>query len=136
MPGDIGFTASFGLLSNLREQEIIYIKGKEICSNGYGCDCVNLHKVDCRNGLTIIAIGWTRGNKKALATIIIPTKYQEKFRALQKFDYTDITATHKIMKRDIGIAYTTMRKIDYYVMRFRDALGVDEAEGLTERLVQ
>jgi len=103
MPGEIGFIARFGLLSGLREQEIIYIKEKKICDNGYDCDCDNLHKVDCKNGLTIIAIGWTRGNKKALATII-PTKYWEKFRALQKFDYTDIVATHKIMKRDVGIA--------------------------------
>ena len=132
MPGDIGFIAQFGLLSGLREQEIIYIKEKEICSNGYGCDCASLHKVDCRNGLTIIAIGWTRGNKKALATII-PTTYWKKFRALQKFDYTDIVATHKIMKRDVGIAYIAMRKIHYNVMRFKETLSVDEAEVLAGR---
>jgi hypothetical protein len=30
-------------------------------SNGYGCECDKLHKVDYKNGLTIIAIGWTRG---------------------------------------------------------------------------
>ena len=87
-----GFIARFGLLSSLREQDILYIKEKEICSNGYVCNCDNLHTVDCKNGLTIIAIGWTRGNKKALATII-PTKYWVKFRVLQKFDYTDIAAT-------------------------------------------
>jgi len=52
--------------------------------------------------LTIIAIGWTSGNKKALATII-PTKSWEKF-IIAKFDYTDIAATHKIMKRDVSIA--------------------------------
>ena len=115
------------MLCGLREQEIIYIKDKEICNNGYGCDCNNMHKVDCRTGLTIIAIGWTRGNKKALATII-PTLYWEKFRALQKFDYTDIATTHKIMKRDVGIAYIAMRKIHFNVMRFRDTLSVDEAE--------
>ena len=132
MPGEIGFIARFGLLSGLREQEIIYIKEKEICNNGYGCNCDSLHKVDCRNGLTIIAIGWTRGNKKALATII-PTQYWEKFRTLQKFDYTDIAATHKIMKRDVGIAYIAMRKIHYNVMRFRDTLTVDEAEVLAGR---
>ena len=103
MHGESVFIARFGLLSGLREQKIIYIKEKEICSNGYGCDCDILHQVECRSRLTIIAIGWTRGNKKALATII-PTKYWEKFRALSKFDYTDIAATHKIMKRDIGIA--------------------------------
>ena len=52
-----------------------------------------IHKVECKNGLTIIAIGWTRENKKTLVTII-PTQYWEKFRALQKCDYTDIVATH------------------------------------------
>ena len=56
MHGKIGFIARFRLLSGLREQKIIYIKEKEICSNGSGCDCDSLHKVDCRNGLTIIAI--------------------------------------------------------------------------------
>jgi intergrase/recombinase len=121
------------LLPGLREQEIIYIKGKKICNNGYGYDCDRLHKVDCRNqGLTIIAIGWTRGNKKALATII-PIHYWEKFRALQKFDYTDIAATYKIMKRDVGIAYIAMRKIHYNVMRFKETLSVDEAEVLAGR---
>ena len=132
MPGDIGFIARFSLLCGLREQEIIYIKEKEICNNGYGCDCDSLHKVDCKNGLTIIAIGWTRGNKKALATII-PTEYWKKFRALQKFDYTDIFATHKIMKRDVDIAYIAMRKIHYNVMRFKETLSVDEAEVLAGR---
>jgi hypothetical protein len=38
----------------------------------YGCE--KLHTVNCKNGMTIIAIGWTRGNKKALATIL-PTNY-------------------------------------------------------------
>jgi len=93
MLGEIGFIARFRLLSGLREQKIIYIKEKEICNNGYGGDCDSLHTVECRNGLTIIAIGWTRGNKKALANII-PTYYWEKFRILQKFDYMDIGATH------------------------------------------
>ena len=109
-----------------------YIKEKEICINGYGCDCDSLHKVECRNGLTIIAIGWTRGNKKALATII-PTGYWKKFRELQKFDYIDIASTHKIMKRDLDIAYIAMRKIHYNLMRFRDTLSVDEAEVLAGR---
>jgi hypothetical protein len=103
MPDEIDFIARFGLLCGLREQEIIYIKEKKICSNGYGCDCDSLHKVNCRNGLTIIAIGWTRGNKKKALATIIPTKYWEKFRILQKFDYTDISATHKIMKRDVAL---------------------------------
>ena len=75
--------------------------------------------------MTIIVIRWTRGNKKALVTIL-PTKYWEKLRNMSKFDYTDIAATHKIMKRDVGIAYIAMRKIHYNVMRFRDTVSLDE----------
>lgn len=125
-------TARLGLLSGLREQELIYIKQKEVCKYGYGCDCEKLHIVNCKNGMTIIAIGWTRGNKKALDTIL-PNKYWEKLRTLPKFDYTDIAATHKIMKRDVGIAYIAMRKIHYNVMRFRETVSLDEVEVLAGR---
>ena len=75
MPGEIGFIARLGLLSGLREQELIYIKEKAVCSDGYGCDCEKLHVVDCKNGMTIVAIGWTRANKKALATILPSNEY-------------------------------------------------------------
>ena len=53
--------------------------------------------------------------------------------SIPKFDYTDIAATHKIMKRDVGIAYIAMRKIHYNVMRFRDTVSLDEAEVLAGR---
>jgi hypothetical protein len=66
-----------------------YIKEKPVCNNGHGCDCEKLHLVNCKNGLTIVAIGWTRGNKKALATILL-TEYWEKLRTLPKFDCIDI----------------------------------------------
>ena len=45
--------------------------------------------------MTIIAISWTRGNKKALATIL-PIKYWEKVRALPRFDYTDIASVNPV----------------------------------------
>jgi hypothetical protein len=96
IPGEIGFTARLGLFSGLREQELIYIKEKAICNDGYGCDCEKLHVVNNKNGMTIIAIGWTRGNKKALATIL-PINYWNKLRTLPKFDYNDIVATHRII---------------------------------------
>jgi hypothetical protein len=89
LPGEIGFIARLGLLSGLREQELIYIKEKPICTNGYGCDCEKLHVV--------------------------------------------IAAIHKIMKRDVGIAYIAMRKYHYNVMRFRETVSVDEAEVLAGR---
>jgi hypothetical protein len=58
----------------------------------------------------------------------------EKFRSLQKFDYNDIAVTHKIMKRDVGIAYIAMRKIHYNVMRLKETLSIDEAEVLARSL--
>ena len=45
LPGEIGFIARLGLLSGLREQELIYIKEKLVCNDGYGCDCEKLHLV-------------------------------------------------------------------------------------------
>jgi hypothetical protein len=132
VPGELGFTIRIGLLSGLREQEIIYIKEKPVCDDGYGCDCEKLHIVKCINGMIVISIGWTRGNKKALATIL-PISYWNKLRALKKFDYNDISAAHRIMKRDVGIPYIAMRKIHFNVMRFKDMLNIDEAEVLAGR---
>ena len=46
--------------------------------------------------MTIIAIGWTRGNKKALATIL-PTKYWDGLRALPKFENIDLKSYYIII---------------------------------------
>jgi intergrase/recombinase len=132
IPGELGFTIRIGLLTGLREQEIIYIKEKSVCIDGYGCDCEKLHTVICKNGMIVISIGWTRGNKKALATIL-PIEYWNKLRSLNKFDYCDISAAHRIMKRDVGIPYIAMRKIHFNVMRFKEMLNIDEAEVLAGR---
>ena len=63
----------------------------------------------------------------------MPTKLWNKLRTLPKFDYYDISAAHRIMKRDVGIAYIAMRKIHYNVMGFRYTVSVDEAEVLAGR---
>jgi intergrase/recombinase len=133
IPGDIGFTCKLGLLCGLREQEILYIREKPTCNQAYGCDCEKLHVVDCKtNGITVIAIGWSRGNKKAIATIF-PTRYWERLRSMPKFDIYDIQAAHRILKREAGIAFIVLRKIHYNVMRFRNILELDEAEVLAGR---
>jgi hypothetical protein len=89
-----GFIFWFFLYSTSNENDgLVYIKEKAICNDGYGCDCEKLHVV------TIIAIGWTRGNKKALATIL-PFNYWEKLRTLSKFDYSDIAAVSVYSDRD------------------------------------
>jgi hypothetical protein len=44
--------------------------------------------------MTIIAIGWTSGNKNALATII-QTSNWEKLRNMKKLDGYDVQTDHK-----------------------------------------
>ena len=133
IPGEIGYTCRLGLFCGLREQEIFYIKEKSICYQAYGCDCDKLHVVNCKsNDMTVIAIGWSRGNKKAIATVL-PTNYWEKLRNMARFDRYYIQAAHRILKREANIAFIVMRKIHYNVMRFRNALELDEAEVLAGR---
>ena len=132
IPGDIGFTCRLGLFSGLREGELTYIKQKPICNQSFGCQCEKLHLANCKNGLSVVAINWTRGNKKALATII-PTNYWDKLRNIHKFDQFDIQAAHRITKREANIAYIVLRKIHYNVIRFNNALELDEAEVLAGR---
>ena len=50
-----------------------------------------------------------------------------------RFDRYDIQAAHRILKREANIAYIVMRKIHYNVMRFRNALELDDAEVLAGR---
>ena len=47
LPGEIGFTSRLGLVTGVREQELLYIKEKPVCNDGHGCDCENLHLVNC-----------------------------------------------------------------------------------------
>ena len=130
--GDIGFTCRIGLFSGLREDEIVYIRTTPICNQSFGCQCEKLHVANSRNRLSVITINWIRGNKKALATVI-PTVYWEKLRNMPKFDQYDIQGAHKILKREAGIAYIVLRKIHYNVIRFKNALELDEAEVLAGR---
>jgi hypothetical protein len=50
----------------------------------------------CKIGMTIRAIYWTGGNKKALV-IILTTEHWEKFCSLPKFDSAATAATYKII---------------------------------------
>ncbi len=52
---------------------------------------------------------------------------------MKKFDYYDISAAHKIIKRDVGIPYVAIRKIHYIVIRFKEIFNIDEAEVLAGR---
>lgn len=132
IPGEIGFTVRVGLFTGLREEELYYIHGRELCDNELGCKCKNLHPINLDNGMTIIGINWIRGNKKVYITIL-PTKMWEQFRRIIKFDRSDIMAAHNMTKRDAEILYMNLRKIHYNVMRFNDSMNADEADALAGR---
>jgi deferrochelatase/peroxidase EfeB len=52
---------------------------------------------------------------------------------MPKFDQYDIQAAHRILRREADIAYIVLRKIHYNVLRFKNALELDEAEVLAGR---
>jgi intergrase/recombinase len=129
--GDIGLTVKVGLFSGLREDEIVYVHDKEICSNLGGCNCSNLHVIDkSNNGLTIIVINWFRGNKKSYFTIM-PTLIWNQFRTISKFSYEDINIAHRITKRTADVRYLELRKLHYNVMS--RAMDMNEADILAGR---
>jgi hypothetical protein len=68
--GHIGLTVKVGLLSGLREEEIIYIHKTEICDNLEGCDCNKLHVFNKNNGTSVIVVNWFRGHKKCYSTLL------------------------------------------------------------------
>src|SRR5215208_3333905 len=64
----------------------------------------------------------------------IATKlFCEKLRNMPRFDRYDIKTPHRILKREANIAFIVMRKVHYNVMRFNNALDLDEAEVLAGR---
>ena len=65
--------------------------------------------------------GYVEGVEVKDKSLYSITPKGKKDRNMPKFDYTDIAATHKIMKRDVGIAYIAMRKIQHNVMRFKSS---------------
>ena len=113
--GEIGLTIKFGIFSGLREDEILYIHKKEICSDLIGCKCEKLHVIDKPNGITIVMVNWFRGHKKCYFTLI-PTNLWNEFRRRTNFDRTDIEIAHKITVKNAGIMYMYLRKLHYNVM--------------------
>jgi intergrase/recombinase len=117
--GDIGTIIRFGLYSGLREDEMIYVHQKSICSDKSGCACNKLHVIDKPNGMTVVLIQWHRGNKKCYFTIV-PTQVFKDFKALDEFRYRPhITSSHEYMKvrtKDDKITFMWLRKAHYNVM--------------------
>ena len=78
---DSGFTIRVGLLSGLREDEMIYSHSKEICPDNAGHKCDRLHVINKSNGMTVVTLNWFRGNKQCYF-FIIPTNIWDHFRRL------------------------------------------------------
>jgi intergrase/recombinase len=128
--GDIGQTVKVGLFTGLREDEIIYIHNKEICSNLGGCSCNKLHLVTKPNGLTVVVVNWFRGHKKCYFTIL-PTVMWEQFRNIPSFNHTDIDIAHKLTKKNANLMFVELRKLHYNIMR--RSMDMNEADILAGR---
>ena len=128
--GDIGLTIKVGLFSGLREDEIIYMHNKEICTNLGGCSCNKMHVVNKSNGLTVVVINWFRGHKKCYFTIL-PTAIWEQFRNISNFTDVDIDVAHKLTKKIANIMFVELRKLHYNVMR--RVMDMNEADILAGR---
>jgi intergrase/recombinase len=117
MNGEIGLIVKFGLFSGLREDELIYIHNKPLCSNLSGCTCEKLHVMEKPNGISIILIQWHRGHKKCYFTVV-PTSLFKSFRNLGSFSYkTHIRSAHSYIKtKDESLNFMWLRKAHYNVM--------------------
>jgi intergrase/recombinase len=117
MNGEIGLIVKFGLFSGLREDELIYVYGKPICTNLSGCVCEKLHVLEKPNGISIILIQWHRGHKKCYFTVV-PTDLFKDFRNLSSFSYKlHIRSAHSYIKtKDETLNFMWLRKAHYNVM--------------------
>jgi intergrase/recombinase len=117
MNGEIGLIVKFGLFSGLREDELIYVYSKPICSNLSGCTCEKLHVMEKSNGISIILIQWHRGHKKCYFTVV-PTDLFKSFRNLSSFSYKGhIRSAHSYIKtKDETLNFMWLRKAHYNVM--------------------
>jgi hypothetical protein len=128
--GQIGLTVKVGLLSGLREGEIIYIHNTEICNNLGGCDCNKLHVIKKKNGISVIVANWFRGHKKCYFTML-PTPIWNQFRQLKTFDSVDIEVAHKLTKKAADVMFVGLRKLHYNVMS--RVMDMNEADILAGR---
>ena len=131
IPGEVGFIIKVGLFSGLREEEIIYSHGKEICPDNAGHKCDKLHVIRKPNGMTIITLNWFRGNKQCYF-FILPTDVWNRFRNLPRFTRKEeINSAHNITKREVGIKFMDLRKLHYNVVRI--TMDSNEADILAGR---
>jgi intergrase/recombinase len=117
LQGEIGLIVRFAMFSGLREDELVHIHKKEVCSNLGGCSCERLHVIEKPNGLSIILIQWYRGHKKCYFSIV-PTSLWKAFRSLSFFDYNPhIKSAHSYLKaKDKDLHFMWLRKAHYNIM--------------------
>ena|SRR2546425_3905052 len=133
LKGELGLIAQTGLFTGIREDELVYIHDNQICTNGI-CDtnkCKLLHVITKeKSGMTIIVVNWHRRNKHCYFTIL-PTHIWQSFKALPKFTYKDIKATHLYLNSNMNLKFMYLRKLHYNVMVRR--IEKDAAEVLAGR---
>lgn len=114
LDGEIGFFVRYGLFTGNREDELVYMKGKEICPNNLGCGCEKLHVI--RKGrFAVVVLNWFRGQKKAYFTIL-PSAVWDELRACKSFTMGEIQIAHKVLKAKYGLKFMDLRKLHFNAM--------------------
>ena len=105
VPGDLGFVIKVGLLSGLREQELLYMYVHR-----------NKLQVIEKGSLAVIVINRYQATKKCYLTIL-PMDVWRKFKSLPMFSYyVDIHSAHKVTQQVANVPFKYLRKLHYNVI--------------------
>lgn len=114
--GELAVLIRFALFTGLRGEEISYVHNRAICPKLAACNCENLHVVNKSNGISVILVNRTMGQKHCYFTIV-PTQTWLDFRNLPKADYEIRRFTHQRIKEETKgeTAFMDLRKFHYNI---------------------
>lgn len=131
--GDIGIIIKFAFFSGLRGEEITFAHETTICDSLAGCNCDKLHITHKQNGVSIIVLNRSVGQKHSYFTIV-PTLLWNMFRSLSRVTKEERNIPHMMIKSHTQGKATLMdlRKFHYNLV-CRSEMGEVGAEVLAGR---
>jgi intergrase/recombinase len=115
--GEVGVLIKFAVYTGLRGEEIGHVYRTEMCKKLFGCNCLNLHVIEKKNGYSVVIVNRTVGRKHCYFTIA-PTKLWLQFRATSAAEYEHRKVAHMILKghTDGQVSLMDLRKFHYNVL--------------------
>lgn len=114
--GDLAVLIRFALFTGLRGTEISYVHAKPMCPKLGGCNCENLHVVNKSNGVSVIVVNRTMGQKHCYFTMC-PIKIWQEFRSLSNVGYELRRFAHLQIKAATNgeVSFLDLRKFNYNI---------------------